>query len=176
MTASKKTGWKDTMSNLYDFTAKSIDREVRKLSEFGGKVCLLVNVASECGLTPQYDGLQRLYTEYRDQGLEILGFPCNQFGGQEPGSESQIREFCRTNYGVGFPLFAKIEVNGAGRDPLYAWLAGEDVGPDGPGDIAWNFAKFLVDRDGNLIARFAPTTEPCSAEIKSRLEEVLEGS
>jgi glutathione peroxidase len=164
------------MSNLYDFAAKRFEGEERKLSEFGGKVCLVVNVASECGLTPQYDGLVRLYSRYRDQGLEILGFPCNQFGGQEPGSQSQIREFCRTNYGVEFPMFEKIEVNGEGRDSLYEWLTGEDVGPDGSGDIAWNFAKFLVDREGKLIARFSPTVEPCSNVITSRIDEALENS
>jgi len=130
-------------------------------------------VASACGLTPQYDGLQRLYSEYRDQGLEILGFPCNQFGAQEPGSESEIAEFCETNFGVEFPMFSKIEVNGGERHPLYAWLTGEEVGPDGAGDVAWNFAKFLVGRDGELVARFEPATEPCAAEVKQRIEAAL---
>ena len=124
------------MSALCDFSAKRIEGNERKLSDFDGKVCLIVNVASECGLTPQYDGLQRLYTQYRDSGLEILGFPCNQFGKQEPGSAAEIQDVCRTNYGVEFPLFEKIEVNGDGRHPLYAWLASEEVGPDAAGDIA----------------------------------------
>jgi glutathione peroxidase len=161
------------MSNLYDYSAKSIDGDERKLSDFNGKVVLIVNVASECGLTPQYDGLQRLYSRYRDGGLEILGFPCNQFGGQEPGSEAEIQKFCRSNYGVEFPLFEKVEVNGDDRHPLYAWLTGQEVGPDGAGDIAWNFAKFLVARDGTLIARFEPTIEPCSTDITSRIDEEL---
>lgn len=161
------------MSNLCDFSAKSIEGDERKLSDFSGKVCLIVNVASECGLTPQYDGLQRLYSQYRDNGVEILGFPCNQFGAQEPGSDAEIRNFCRANYGVEFPLFAKIEVNGDGRHPLYTWLTGEAVGPDAGGDIAWNFAKFLVGRDGTLIARFAPTIEPCSTDITSLIDEAL---
>lgn len=162
------------MSTLYDFEVKNIDAEGQKLSEFEGRACLLVNVASECGLTPQYDGLTRLYTQYRDAGLEILGFPCNQFGGQEPGSEREIRKFCRTHYGAEFPMFSKLEVKGSAQHPLYAWLTQEETEPDGPGDIAWNFAKFLVDRRGNIVARFAPTVEPCSKEITSRIEQALE--
>ncbi len=164
------------MSNLNEYSLKSIGGQERKLSEFGGKVCLLVNVASECGLTPQYDGLQRLYAENRDRDFEILAFPCNQFGGQEPGSEAEIERFCRTNFGVEFPMFEKIEVNGEIRLPLYAWLTGEDVGPDVAGDVAWNFAKFLVDQDGHLVARFAPSAEPCSKEISERIDALLEKS
>jgi glutathione peroxidase len=162
------------MSNLSDFSAKSIEGEERKISEFAGKICLIVNVASECGLTPQYDGLQRLYAEYRDRDFEILAFPCNQFGGQEPGSEAEISRFCRTNYGVEFPMFEKVEVNGDDRIPLYAWLANDDVGPDGAGDIAWNFAKFLIDADGNLVARFAPTVEPCADVVTGRIDTLME--
>ncbi len=161
------------MSILSDFSAKSIEGNERKLSDFDGDVCLLVNVASECGLTPQYDGLQRLYSRYRDSGFEILGFPCNQFGGQEPGSDGEIHEFCSTNYGVEFPLFGKIDVNGDHRHSLYRWLTGEEASPDGASDIAWNFAKFLIGRDGTLIARFAPAVEPCSSEVTSRIEEAL---
>jgi glutathione peroxidase len=161
------------MSNLYDYSAKSIDGDERKLSDFNGKVVLIVNVASECGLTPQYDGLQRLYSRYRDGGLEILGFPCNQFGGQEPGSEAEIQKFCRSNYGVEFPLFEKVEVNGDDRHPLYTWLTGQEVGPDGAGDIAWNFAKFLVARNGTVVARFEPTIEPCSTDITLQIDEEL---
>lgn len=161
------------MSILSDFSAKSIEGNERKLSDFDGDVCLLVNVASECGLTPQYDGLQRLYSRYRDSGFEILGFPCNQFGGQEPGSDGEIHEFCSTNYGVEFPLFGKIDVNGDHRHSLYRWLTGEEASPDGAGDIAWNFAKFLIGRDGTLIARFASAVEPCSSEVTSRIEEAL---
>ena len=136
-------------------------------------MCLVVNVASACGLTPQYDGLQRLYSEYKSQGLEILGFPCNQFGAQEPGTDSEIAKFCETNFGVEFPMFSKLDVNGEGRDPLYGWLTGEEVGPEGSGDIAWNFAKFLVGRDGSLIARFDPPTEPCAEAVKQKIEAAL---
>jgi glutathione peroxidase len=161
------------MANLHDFEVKSIRGDNCKLSSFDGKVCLLVNVASECGLTPQYDGLQRLYSEYKDQGLEVLGFPCNQFGGQEPGAEAEIAKFCETNFGVEFSMFSKIDVNGDGRDPLYGWLTGEEVGPDGAGDVAWNFAKFLVGRDGELIARFEPPTEPCAQQVKEKIEAAL---
>ncbi|MGB0621694.1 MAG: glutathione peroxidase [Myxococcota bacterium] len=161
------------MSTLHDFSAKTIRGDDCDLSSFAGKVCLVVNVASQCGLTPQYDGLQRLYDEYREQGFEILGFPCNQFGSQEPGTEGEIATFCETNYGVGFPLFSKVEVNGAGADPLYQWLTGEDSKPDGAGDVAWNFAKFLINKDGRVVARFAPPTEPCSAEVKQEIEAAL---
>ena len=161
------------MSNLHDFTARTLRGDECALSNFEGKVCLVVNVASECGLTPQYDGLQRLYSEYRADGFEILGFPCNQFGAQEPGTEAEIADFCERNYGVEFSMFGKIEVNGEGQHPLYAWLAGEAVGPDGKGDIAWNFAKFLVGRDGKLLARFAPATEPCAEAVKQQIEEAL---
>lgn len=166
-------GFDDGMSKLHDFTMLDIDGESRAFSELQGRVVLVVNVASKCGLTPQYDGLERLYDEYRSQGLEILGFPCNQFMEQEPGTESEIKEFCTVQYGVRFPLFTKINVNGEGRAPLYAWLAGQNVGPDGPGDIAWNFAKFLIGKDGGLLARFAPQVEPCSEEIKQRIDAAL---
>ena len=161
------------MANLHDFEVKSIRGDACSLSSFEGKVCLIVNVASECGLTPQYDGLQRLYSEYRGRGFEILGFPCNQFGAQEPGSESEIATFCETNFGVEFPMFSKIDVNGDGRDPLYSWLTGAETGPDAAGDVAWNFAKFLVGKDGAVVARFAPPTEPCSEDVKTKIEEAL---
>ena len=161
------------MANLHDFQTKSIRGDDCALSSFKGKVCLVVNVASACGLTPQYDGLQRLYSEFQDQGLEILGFPCNQFGAQEPGTEAEIATFCETNFGVEFPMFGKVDVNGEGRDPLYAWLTESDVGPDSAGDVAWNFAKFLVGRDGNVIARFDPPTEPCAEAVKRKIEEAL---
>jgi glutathione peroxidase len=161
------------MSSLHEFRATTIRGDDCDLAGFAGKVCLVVNVASECGLTPQYDGLQRLYEEYRGQGFEVLAFPCNQFGGQEPGSEGEIADFCETNFGVKFPLFAKVEVNGAGRHPLYAWLTSGSVGPDQAGDVAWNFAKFLVDGEGRLVARFSPPTEPCAAEVKQAIESAL---
>lgn len=161
------------MANLYDFKVKSIRGDDCALSNFEGKVCLVVNVASACGLAPQYDGLQRLYAEYKSQGLEILAFPCNQFGAQEPGTDSEIATFCEANFRVEFPMFSKLEVNGEGRDPLFAWLTGIEVGPAHAGDVAWNFAKFLVGRDGNLMARFEPQTEPCSAPIKQKIEAEL---
>jgi glutathione peroxidase len=161
------------VSTLYDFQATDIDGTDRKLSDYSGKLCLIVNVASECGLTPQYDGLQRLYSEYRDAGLEILAFPCNQFGEQEPGDNSEIAKFCRNQYGVEFSLFGKVEVNGEARVPLYAWLTSSSSEPDEPGDIAWNFAKFLIGPEGQVIGRFAPTVEPCAAAITERIDEAL---
>ena len=161
------------MSSVYDFSLKRITGENQSLGEYDGKVLLIVNVASKCGLTPHYNGLQKLYDEYSDRGLEVLGFPCNQFGAQEPGSEADIQEFCTTNFSVSFPMFSKIEVNGPGRDALYGWLTSQSTQPDGPGDIKWNFAKFLVGRDGQVVARFAPTVEPEAAELKSALEKAL---
>jgi glutathione peroxidase len=159
--------------NIYDITAKTIDGEEQSLRDYAGKVLLVVNVASQCGLTPHYAGLQELYESYGDRGLVVLGFPCNQFGAQEPGSEGQIKTFCETRYGVTFPLFAKIDVNGPNRHALYAHLTGLPTQPDGAGDIQWNFAKFLVDRSGNVAARFAPPTAPVSEELVSEIEKLL---
>lgn len=161
------------MSSLYDFSARTIDGEERALRDFTGRVALIVNVASKCGLTPHYAGLQELYDRYHGRGLEVLGFPCNQFAGQEPGSDAEIERFCATTYGVGFPLFSKIEVNGPGRHPLYAWLTGEPAGPEPAGDVRWNFTKFVVGRDGRLRARFAPQTDPAAPELVAALEEAL---
>jgi len=158
------------MSSIYDFTMKSITGEDVSLSGFRGKVMLIVNVASKCGLTSQYEGLEELYRTYKDRGLEVLGFPCNQFGGQEPGSEAEIAQFCTTNYGVSFPMFAKIDVNGAGEHPLYAFLKNAKGGLFGDA-IKWNFAKFLIDRDGNVVDRYAPTTGPSS--ITGDVEKLL---
>jgi len=156
-----------------DFVVEDIDGKTRALSEYPGKAVLVVNVASKCGLTPQYEGLQRLYDEYRRQGLEILAFPCNQFMEQEPGSPAAIKDFAAIQYGVTFPLFAKIDVNGEGRAPLYAWLLASDSGPDSGRDVEWNFEKFLVDGSGQVRERFSPQVEPCSAQIKARVEELL---
>lgn len=161
------------MSSLHDHRATSIDGTERPLSDFAGQALLVVNVASECGLTPHYEGLEALHRRFRDRGFAVLGFPCNQFGHQEPGSEAEIASFCRTRFDVSFPLFAKIEVNGANRHPLYAFLTSQETAPDGPGDVAWNFAKFLVDRDGRVVARFAPPTEPLSDEVVRAVEQVL---
>ena len=158
------------MSSIYDFSAKKIDGTETDLSEFKGKALLVVNVASKCGFTPQYEGLEALYGEYHDQGLEILGFPCDQFGHQEPGSEAEIQEFCSLTYGVSFPMFAKVEVNGKDAHPLYKWLRAQKSGLAGD-RIKWNFTKFLVDRDGNPIKRYGSTTKPekLTADIEAAL-------
>jgi glutathione peroxidase len=161
------------MPNLHDFTLRTIDGDEKQLSDYEGKAVLLVNVASKCGLTPQYDGLQRLHEEYSGRGLAVLGIPCNQFAGQEPGSEAEIKEFCSTQYKVEFPLFSKIEVNGDGADPLYAWLTSQDVAPEGAGDVKWNFGKFLVGKDGELAGRFEPSTEPQSEDLLSAIDALL---
>jgi glutathione peroxidase len=161
------------MTVAHDFTCRTIDGKERSLDAYKGRVLLVVNVASRCGLTPQYEGLQQLYDGYRERGLEVLGFPCNQFAGQEPGSEADIQSFCSTQYGVTFPLFAKVDVNGGARAPLYEWLTQQDVGPEGAGDIKWNFGKFLVGRDGRVVARFDPRTAPTSLELVEAVEQAL---
>ena len=158
---------------IYQFQMRDIDGEETSLGGYEGKVLLVVNVASKCGLTPHYKGLQELFDEYADDGFAVLGFPCNQFGSQEPGSEAEVKTFCETRYGVTFPMFSKIEVNGDGRAPLYAWLTAEKTQPDGPGDIAWNFAKFLIGKDGRVRARFNPRVEPTSAEIRNAIGDAL---
>jgi glutathione peroxidase len=146
------------MSALSDFSATTLDGREQNLAEYQGKVILVVNTASHCGLTPQFAGLETLYEKYVDEGLLVLGFPCNQFADQEPGTAEEIGVFCRRNYGVSFPMFAKIEVNGDDAHPLYKWLCTEE---DALGeDIEWNFTKFLVGRDGHVIKRYAPTVEP----------------
>ena len=146
--------------SLYEITARRIDGQERDLSEYRGKVLLIVNVASRCGFTPQYTGLEALYRKYRDRGFAVLGFPCNQFGAQEPGTEAEIGSFCSTTYDVSFPLFAKIEVNGDGTHPLYRLLKSEKPGVLGTEGIKWNFTKFLVDREGQVRKRFAPNDKP----------------
>lgn len=150
--------------SVYDFSARAVDGVERPLRDYQGKVLLIVNVASQCGFTPQYTGLEALYRKYHDLGFEILGFPCNQFGSQEPGDEAQIRQFCSLNYDVTFPLFAKIDVNGANAHPLYRYLKGEKPGVLGTEAIKWNFTKFLVGRDGEVIKRFAPVDKPESLD------------
>jgi len=144
---------------VYDFTARLANGEERSLGDYRGKVLLIVNVASQCGFTPQYRGLQALYDEMGPRGLEILAFPCDQFGHQEPGSDAEIAGFCDRSYGVRFPVFAKVEVNGDNAHPLFVWLRGQKRGVLG-GTIRWNFTKFLLDRDGVVQARFAPMTTP----------------
>lgn len=158
------------MSTLADFSATAIDGTERPLGEYLGKVVLVVNTASKCGFTPQYDGLQKLYADHAEAGLVVLGFPCDQFGHQEPGTESEIDEFCRVNHGVTFPMFAKIDVNGADAHPLYTWLRSEKGGVLGDA-IKWNFTKFLVGRDGEVIKRYAPQTTP--EQLEGDIEKAL---
>jgi len=146
--------------SLYDISARDITGAERPLAEYRGKVLLVVNVASRCGFTPQYTGLEALYRKYHDRGFEVLGFPCNQFGSQEPGSEAEISTFCSTTYDVSFPLFAKVDVNGADAHPLYRLLKGEKPGILGTEAIKWNFTKFLVNRQGEVVKRYAPTDKP----------------
>lgn len=156
-----------------NFKMKNIDGKTVDLEDYEGSVVLIVNTASRCGLTPQYAGLEELYKKYKDKGFVVLGFPCNQFGSQEPGSEAEIKEFCSTRYSVSFPMFSKIEVNGEGAAPLYKYLTGKDTEPAGKGNIGWNFEKFLVDREGNLINRFAPRTKPSDADLVKAIEAQL---
>jgi glutathione peroxidase len=155
------------MTSVHDFTVTTPEGTQVSLGDYSGKVLLIVNVASKCGLTPQYAGLETLQKEFGDSGLQVLGFPCNQFGGQEPGSAEEIAEFCSVNYDVTFPLFAKIEVNGDGADPLYGYLREQTGGED----IGWNFAKFLIGRDGAVVERIDPRTTP--EEIKGDVESAL---
>ncbi len=150
------------MTTAHDFSAIDIDGRAQPLSEYAGKVLLIVNVASKCGFTPQYAGLETLWQDYRDRGLVVMGFPCDQFGHQEPGDESEIRQFCSLTYDVDFPMFAKIEVNGDRAHPLWKWLKDEKGGLLGFDAIKWNFTKFLVGRDGRVITRYAPTDTPDS--------------
>ncbi|URL59983.1 glutathione peroxidase [Luteibacter flocculans] len=148
------------MSSIYDFSARDIDGKERSLAEFRGKALLVVNVASKCGFTPQYKGLEELYRTWHDRGFEVLGFPCDQFGHQEPGDEDEIRRFCSLTYEVSFPMFAKVDVNGEHAHPLYRWLKAEKKGLLGTEAIKWNFTKFLVDREGQVVDRYAPTDTP----------------
>ncbi len=159
------------MGSVYEFSAKTIDGKARKLSHYKGKVLLIVNTASKCGFTPQYKGLEALYQKYGKRGFAVLGFPSNQFGEQEPGPESEIAEFCEINFGVTFPLFAKIDVNGEGAHPLYKYLTSAKPGLLGSEAIKWNFTKFLVDREGGVVKRYGPTTEP--KEIADDIEALL---
>lgn len=156
--------------SLYDLTAKRNNGRNQKLEDYKGKVLLIVNTASKCGFTPQYKGLQELYGKYKDRGFAVLGFPCDQFGHQEPGTDSEIKSFCETNYGVEFPLFAKIDVNGPNTHPVFEFLKGEKGGllTD---NIKWNFTKFLVDKKGKVIERFAPMTTPSA--IEPQIEKLL---
>ena len=156
---------------IYDFSVKTIDGKKKSMSKYKGKVMLIVNTASECGFTPQYKGLESVYKKMHDRGLEVLGFPCNQFGAQEPGDEKQIESFCEINYGVTFPMFAKIDVNGDAAAPLYKYLKKEKPGLLGSEAIKWNFTKFLIDRKGKVVERYAPNVEP--EAITGDIEKLL---
>ncbi|MGK0499500.1 MAG: glutathione peroxidase [Oceanicoccus sp.] len=159
------------MRSVHQFSAATLDGSNSKLEDYKGKVLLIVNTASKCGLTRQYQGLEQLYQRYHEQGLEILGFPCNQFGQQEPGNADEIQSFCLKNYGVSFPMYAKIDVNGESSHPLYQHLKTEAPGLLGSKKIKWNFTKFLIAKDGQVIKRFAPTTKP--EKLTTAIEQAL---
>lgn len=165
----------ETGGTIYGFSAEMLEGGAVALSKYEGIVALIVNTASQCGFTPQYAGLEKLYQTYKERGLVVLGFPCNQFGGQEPGTADEIGAFCEQNYGVTFPMFAKIDVNGDKAHPLYRFLKKQKpglLGPMGGGAVRWNFTKFLVDRSGKVVARYAPTTKPQS--LAKDIENLLE--
>ena len=157
--------------SVYDFTAKTINGESISLSQFRGKPLVIVNVASQCGFTPQYKGLQELFDEFKGKGFTVLGFPCNQFGSQEPGTEKEIQSFCETSFGVTFPMFAKVDVNGPNTDPLWTFLKESQPGLLGTEAIKWNFTKFLVDKNGQVVKRFAPKDSPES--MKSAIASLV---
>ncbi|ANA79872.1 Peroxiredoxin [Paenibacillus vortex V453] len=157
--------------SVYEYQATNPSGQEVSLDQYSGKVLIIANTASQCGLTPQYGELQQLYDQYGQQGLQVLGFPCNQFGGQEPGTSEEAASFCQINYGVKFPVFEKIDVNGEGAHPLFQYLKSEQPGPNEGGEIAWNFTKFLVDREGNVVQRFEPRDTPES--MKSAIESLL---
>jgi glutathione peroxidase len=159
--------------SFYDFTLNDIDGKPVSLGTYEGKVLLAVNVASKCGFTKQYAGLEELYKTYRDSGLVILGFPANNFMSQEPGTDAEIKQFCTLNYNVTFPMFSKISVKGKDQAPLYAWLTSQETGPEGPGGITWNFNKYLVNRRGEAVYRFGSKTEPGSEELVGAVKKLL---
>jgi glutathione peroxidase len=158
---------------VYDFKATTIDGSSKKLADYEGKVTLIVNVASQCGMTPQYAGLQSLQEEYASRGFAVLGFPANEFGAQEPGTNQQIKDFCTTRFNVKFDMFAKVKVKGPGIDPLFSFLTSPETDPKFSGDIKWNFNKFLVGKHGDVLARFEPKVEPTSPEVKAAIEKAL---
>ena len=157
--------------SIFNFSCKDVNGDEKNLSELQGKVTLVVNTASQCGFTHQYKGLEDLYQKYKDKGLEILGFPCNQFGNQEPGSNDEIEEFCTLNYGVTFSMFSKVDVNGGSADPLFKFLTSNKKGLLGSSKVKWNFTKFLVDKNGKPVKRFAPTTTP--EQISKDIEKLI---
>lgn len=159
--------------SVYDYTLNSIDGKPTPLSQFKGKVVMLVNVASRCGFTPQYEGLEALYKKYADQGFVIVGIPANNFGGQEPGTNAEIKTFCKSKYSVTFPMLAKVSVKGADQTPLYQFLTGEQTDPRFAGDIKWNFTKFLVNKEGKIVDRFEPKVTPEDPQVISAVEKQL---
>jgi glutathione peroxidase len=163
----------EKVASALSYQMKSLDGKPVDLSKYQGKVVLIVNVASKCGLTPQYKGLEELHEKYSDKGLAILGFPANEFGKQEPGSDKEISEFCTKNYGVKFDMFSKVVVKGDGQCDLYKFLTSEETDPKYPGDIKWNFEKFLIDRQGNIVNRFAPTVKPDAPQLVEAVEAEL---
>jgi len=163
----------DAPKSALEFEVKNIDGESVELTKYKGKVVVMVNVASKCGLTPQYEQLQTLYADHKEDGLMVLGFPCNQFGGQEPGTESEIKSFCQKNYGVEFDMFSKLDVNGDKADPLYKYLTAQKSDPKGAGKVKWNFEKFVIGRDGKLAGRFGPRTDPTGEEFTAFLAKLL---
>jgi glutathione peroxidase len=160
-------------SSVLDFTLNSLDGKPAPLADYRGKVVLIVNVASRCGYTPQYTGLEKIYEKYKDRGFVILGFPANNFGGQEPGTNEEIKTFCSSKYQVTFPMYSKVSVKGADATPLYQFLTDEKSNPATGGEIEWNFTKFLVDRNGKVIARFEPAIEPESSDVTGAIEKAL---
>jgi glutathione peroxidase len=160
-------------SSVHDFTLNSIDGQAAPLAAYSGKVMLIVNVASRCGFTPQYAGLESLYEKYKDRGLVVVGFPANNFGGQEPGTNEEIKTFCSTKYNVSFPMYSKVSVKGGDKVPLYKYLTSSEANPATGGEIQWNFTKFLVDRKGKVIARFESKVTPDSSDVVSAVEKAL---
>ncbi len=171
MAQSLGKGSMEDSSKLYGFQLKTIDGETRSMSSYKGRVLLIVNVASECGYTPQYAGLEEIYRKYKDKGFVILGFPSNDFGAQEPGADSQIKDFCESKYGVTFDMFSKIDVKGPNQAPLYKYLT---TGSEAPHEIAWNFNKFLVDRTGNVVEYYPSSITPTDARLQKRIEALLQ--
>jgi glutathione peroxidase len=164
----------EKMNSVYDFTLKDIDHKEVNLAQYRGKVVMLVNVASRCGFTPQYEGLQQVYLKYKDRGFVILGFPANNFMSQEPGTDEEIKTFCSSKYSVTFPIFSKISVKGDDIHPLYKFLTSKETNPEFGGDIKWNFNKFLMDKNGKIIARFEPPVKPESDQVTQAIEKALQ--
>ena len=176
LAAGSRAAEPEKAKSVLDFKVKSIDGKDVDLSEYKGDVLLIVNTASQCGYTPQYEGLEEVYEKYKDKGFEVLAFPANEFGGQEPGTDAEIKTFCTSKYNVTFPVFSKIVVKGEGKHPLYQYLTSKDSNPDFAGEIPWNFSKFLVNRQGEVIARFEPKDKPEGEKVTGAIEKALDES